>query len=369
MNQREKVDIAILCPIRLEFEKVREHLLEPQPMQESVYGLHYDLGHIKTKERKWKIALFETESGVANLEVKTTKIIHSLAPGYVFLVGIAGGIKDVEIGDVVIATKAYGYESGKETESGFRSRPESRSHPQKLIDPIKQLARDYQRQSGNYRIYFGPIASGQKVLANLDSATIQLIKEYYNDTLAVEMESIGFSKAALDEEVKSLNIRGISDLIDGKLQTETDGSRELAASNAADFMLQIINHLPKASIDEKVIPSPGEQIKVRYRERLSSLVFPRYSKKGVLSFHSNSIEFQSLGAKVFIQKILGIERCRMPGDLRPSWVKVRFQQEAKEKILFFSNTKLPGWANLVGGSKDLYQRFENFAQQKALEYV
>ena len=32
----------------------------------------------------------------------------------------------VDIGDLVISTKAYGYESGKETSDGFRSRPNSR---------------------------------------------------------------------------------------------------------------------------------------------------------------------------------------------------------------------------------------------------
>ena len=128
---------------------------------------------------------------------------------YIFLAGIAAGIKDVAIGDVVVGTKAYGYELGKETKEGFLSRPQAIEFSPNLINVAKQLLRGNDKQP--YIVKFGPIAGGNKVI-NDEKGVLAIIKKHYNDTIALEMESIGFAAAATKTETFFLNIRGISDL-------------------------------------------------------------------------------------------------------------------------------------------------------------
>jgi hypothetical protein len=78
----------------------------------------------------------------------------------------------------------------------------------------------------------------------------QSIKQYYNDTLALEMESIGFARALHDfKEVECINIRGISDLLDGKTSGHDKTYQPIAAKNAAAFVFELLKQ-----IDLKPIP-------------------------------------------------------------------------------------------------------------------
>jgi hypothetical protein len=66
------------------------------------------------------------EAGAGNLRAATTAVeaITHYQPDLALFVGIAGGVKDVRLTDVVVASKVYNYEFGRDTAGGFFVRPE-----------------------------------------------------------------------------------------------------------------------------------------------------------------------------------------------------------------------------------------------------
>src|SRR5262249_51267773 len=158
-------------------------------------------------------------------------------PQITLFVGIGGGLKDVELGHVVAASKVYAYESGKVGQQ-FQPRPEAWRASHALEQRARAEARNDEwltRLGGPYpdpvpEVHIGALAAGEKVLASTQSDLIRLLKAIYGDTLAVEMEGHGFLAAVhANHSVHALVIRGISDLIDGKSASDATGSQKIAA--------------------------------------------------------------------------------------------------------------------------------------------
>lgn len=239
---------VILTAIPCEYAAVRRRLLE---CVEVVHpsGTIYEKGVFGD----WAVFVAELGAGNERAAAEAERAIELHKPHVIFFVGVAGGIKDVALGDVVAATKVYGYESGKE-QLGFHPRP----HVHNAAAPLESRARaesrkpewhDFREPESKLRralpkVYVGPIAAGSKVVASNRSATAEFLKSQYSDALAVEMEGIGFLTAAsLTPSCYAMVIRGISDLIDGKNASDADGWQEVAADHASAFAFQMLLRL------------------------------------------------------------------------------------------------------------------------------
>lgn len=159
----------------------------------------------------------------------------------VLFVGVAGGLKEeYPHGTVVVADRVYLYESGKDDED-FLQRPVSF----RTLYSLSQLVRVVRRTAWSEEahlpeVVLGPIAAGDKVVAATDSITYRLLRERFNDAVAVDMESVGLYDAAHRAEVPALVVRGISDMIKDKSADRDKEWQPVAARNAAAFAIALL---------------------------------------------------------------------------------------------------------------------------------
>jgi nucleoside phosphorylase len=250
---------AILTALRVEYLEVRAHLSE---IHEETHpnGTIYERGKFAADGSTWDVGIVEIGAGNPGAAVQAERAIAYFNPDVILFVGVAGGIKDVALGDVVASTKVYEYESGKAEET-FSPRPEvglsSYGLEQRAIAEAKKtdwLRRLTSAPSQSPKVYVAPIAAGAKVVASTKSEVFKFLQSNYGDAIAVEMEGFGFLDAArANQQVFALVIRGISDLIYNKTVADNQGYQKIAAKHASAFAFEI---LAKYDLDRLVKPYP-----------------------------------------------------------------------------------------------------------------
>lgn len=199
-----------------------------------------------------------TVSGMGNTEaaLAASAMIARWRPNAVVMVGIAAGMPkkgEVRLGDVLVAEYVFDYEPSKLTPDG----PEHRSRQLSVDQTLWHRALVYRRSDWHGRVnaprppggggeavlgvHFGPIASGEKVIA--DAAAMRDLLSRCPKLVGVEMESSGVARAALQQANPSrfIAIRSVSDLGDA---AKGDGWQPYAAAVAAAFAVGFLHYGP-----------------------------------------------------------------------------------------------------------------------------
>jgi nucleoside phosphorylase len=206
---------VILTALRVEYNAVRQHLSDCIEHTHQK-GTVYEMGRFED----WEVLIAEIGAGNETAAVEAERAIQHFAPEALMFVGVAGGIKDVKVGDVVAATKVYGYESGKADQeflprpdldwSNYRFEQRARSEAKKTDWTRRIRSSDGQPSPV---IFVAPIAAGPKIISSTRSPVFTFLRRQYNDAVAVEMEGRGCLAAVrANDDVRAMIVRGISDL-------------------------------------------------------------------------------------------------------------------------------------------------------------
>lgn len=238
----------ILTAIPVEYKAIREKLTNLEEI-ETPDGTIFEKGIFTIPEKELEVVIGQCGMGNINSAIYTERAIKATNPSLVIFCGIAGGIKDVKLGDVVLASKIYSYE-GLKDKDGLQSRPDgykcTYAIVQRAIHEATTNSWHSQKSTLNFNVLVGPICVGEKVLSDKKSELYNFIKTHYNDSLAVEMESMGFLGAAHSNNFENFAVvRGISDLIEEKETTDAAGFQEKASIHASEFTFALLQKVWK----------------------------------------------------------------------------------------------------------------------------
>lgn len=199
--------------------------------------------------------------GLVSASLLTYKLLSLCNPSIVVMTGICGGFKkEVSIGDAVLATQTWNWQSGKyvSCEGAPHLIPDADVFrvSDGIVASFEQIASDsaflrdvrhaYEedKPSTAVNLKLGPMASGSTVLAN-ESVIRGISEQVSRKVSAVDMETYGVYAAVAysgRDSVKAFSIKGVSDYADA---AKDDSFRHYAAyvsSRACDAFLTRYAH-------------------------------------------------------------------------------------------------------------------------------
>ncbi len=278
------VDALIVTAIQLERRAIREHLHSLDVMRIGPAVL--DIGQFVEQDMRLRIAILEVGPGNIDASVLTTITTVELQPAMTMMVGVAGAVKDLAVGDVVASSKIYWAEPGKSLETEVLTRPEFGQVSECLVQAARRVAADdrWQERISDNTTYprrptaiVAPIIAGERVVASTNSDDAKRIRKNFGDAVAVAMEDIGVARAsAIAGAGEMIAIRSASDLLDRKSETDATGAQRVAAANAAAFAFELI----ASNLPVHLFPSRPETSQDFYKE--AAALYPAgLTEKGI----------------------------------------------------------------------------------------
>ncbi|HEX8131154.1 MAG TPA: tetratricopeptide repeat protein [Pyrinomonadaceae bacterium] len=254
-----KADVLIVTVTEVEseavikvFQEATGHVPHSQLIGDRMYQ---DLGLVNGA----RVFIAQSEMGSIGQgasQQTVQKGIAALSPSAVIMVGIAFGVnaEKQSIGDILISKHLRLYDLqrvGTNTEGKLELVPRGdRPHASaRLLSCFKVAAQYWDKSKAKVR--FGLILSGEKLADNLDF--LHQLLGFEREAIGGEMEGAGLYVACQDSKVDWILVKSICDWGDGNKAQDKDARQQLAAHNAASFVLHA---LQQASLKEEAETRP-----------------------------------------------------------------------------------------------------------------
>ena len=249
---------VILTALPVEFVAVRDQLQRAGQVRRETGagGQIYLLGSLRGEHVSWEIAcaLAEQQTAPPPLRSSTRSIPSTPTSRSSWASPAASPPTARDSGTSVAATRVIAYEGGKDTDQGVQPRPIDLASSYNLkqlaahvlMDDVwkRNILGDHAASTEGLRAHVEPIAAGSKLVAASSSETARLIATVAPRAVAIEMEGAGFLEAlGRFQAVSGIVVRGISDLLDGKGESDRRGSQREASANAAAFAFELLSRL------------------------------------------------------------------------------------------------------------------------------
>ncbi|MGW3571833.1 phosphorylase family protein [Streptomyces sp. NPDC000941] len=276
-----RAEAVILTALEVEYQAVRAHLEELRTVA-AERGSLFEVGVFrKGHPPGTSVAIHMTGPGNPGAAALVERASALFTPRTLLFVGVAGGRKDVGLGDVVAAEAVYDYETGKDTEDTFLPRQKTHQSTYDLVQLARMVAANDEWQHGirpaggdaapRPRAHVKPIAAGGRVVAHQRSEVGRRLTAGAGDAVAVDMEGFGFLAGAyVNRQVDALVIRGISDLLADKDEAHDEHWQPVASRHAAAFAFELLRRLPAPPSARPT--APPRKLKIRELGELTNLL-------------------------------------------------------------------------------------------------
>ncbi|MDS4070478.1 MAG: hypothetical protein RKO24_12755 [Candidatus Competibacter sp.] len=241
----QQADVLIVTATRIESKAVLDVFAEltgqPARIVTKNRRTYRDLGAVGGT----RVFLALTEMGSGGLgasQQAVQKGIEALRPGAVFLVGIAFGVDEKKqcIGDILVSQQLQLYDLQRVGKDQIVLRGDKPHASPRPIDYFRHADLDWDESKA--KIEFGLILSGEKLVDNLDYR--EQLQRLAPEALGGEMEGAGLYVACQDAKVDWIVIKAICDWADGHKKRNKTARQQLAARNAAAFVVHALQQAP-----------------------------------------------------------------------------------------------------------------------------